>query len=343
MNLRATFLGLWLLAGLAHLPVHAQTVILQDAKDSSSKEAMQWLQRVALAAQKLSYSGTFVYRNGSQSETSRIVHVSSNGNQKEKLEVLDGSPREVIRHNDEITCYLPESRLKIIEQRSTRRIFPALLPVGLSGLGDRYVVRKGSRARIAGFDSQIVRLEPRDEWRYGHQFWIDIETGLLLKAELFDQRGEVLESMAFTELRIGEPANSIEALKSSYAQQSGAQDNWRTRQARMRDLRDDDRWRFAAELPGFYRQAAMSRQILQEGVEEVGEVMHWVYSDGLAALSVFISPLKSEAQALEVGLQSLGAISVMKRVINGHLLVVMGDLPAAAVQHFADGIAEADK
>lgn len=319
-----------LAAGLVSQSVLGQATIGQP-------EAMQWLQRVAGAARKLSYSGTFVYRNGSHSETSRIVHVASNGNQMEKLEVLDGSPREVTRYNDEVKCYLPESHLIIVEQRSTRRSFPALLPAGLAGLGDHYVVRKGSRMRVAGIDSQIIRLDPRDAWRYGHQFWIDPATGLLLKAVMYDERGEPLESLAFTELHIGEPA-SLDALKSSFANNATMKDSWRVRQAKMRDIRDDAPWLFRAELPGFRRQAAMVRDIPQASGAEAHEVLHWVYSDGLAALSVFISPLRGQSDVADIGAKSLGAISVMKRVVDGHLVVVMGDMPPAAIKYFADGV-----
>lgn len=296
-------------------------------------EGLQWLQRVSSAASRLSYSGTFVYRNGSRSETSRIVHLSSNGNQTEKLEVLDGSPREVIRHNEEVSCYLPESRLVIIEQRSVRRGFPALLSGGLAGLSDHYLIRKGSSARVAGFDSQLIRLEPRDAWRYGHQLWVDIGSGLLLKAEIVDARGDSLESMAFTDLRIGEPINP-EALKPSHA--ATAKDNWQIRQARLRDLRDDAPWVFRAELPGFRKQVALRRSMGKDGKDL--NMLHWVFSDGLVAMSVFISPLRAPSDAGEESLQSMGALSVMKRVVEGHQLVVMGDLPPAAIQVFAEGI-----
>ena len=64
---------LGLAASLFSPPILAQTALGQQ-------EALQWLQRVAGAAQTLSYSGTFVYRNASQSETSRVVHVVSEGN-----------------------------------------------------------------------------------------------------------------------------------------------------------------------------------------------------------------------------------------------------------------------
>jgi sigma-E factor negative regulatory protein RseB len=301
------------------------------------QEALQWLQRLAGAAQKLSYSGTFVYRSGNQSETSRIVHVASNGNPTEKLEVLDGSPREIVTQNDEVRCYLPESKLLIVEQRGTRRPFPALLPASLAGLGEHYSMRKGNRARVAGFDSQIIRLDSRDPWRYGRQFWVDPASGLLLKADMLDERGELLESFAFTELQIGAPA-SPDAVKSSYAGAASQTDAWRVRQAKSRDIRDDARWVFRAELPGFRRQAAMRRNIAQDAGKDAQEVLHWVYSDGLAAISVFIHPPRPQDGELEVGAHSLGAFSVMKRIVDGYQVVVMGDVPPAAVKRFAEGI-----
>jgi sigma-E factor negative regulatory protein RseB len=223
----------------------------------------------------------------------------------------------------------------IVEQRSARRTFPALLPASLAGLGEHYAVRKGDTARVAGFDSQIVRLEPRDPWRYGHQFWVERETGLLLKAELFDARGEVLESLAFTELRFGQPPGP-DALKSRHADAAG--NSWQVRQAKARDLRDPGQWLFRADLPGFRRQAAMQRNISGGDGADERVALHWVYSDGLAALSVFISPLRGNEAAIDDAVQARGAMSVLKRVIDGHLVVVMGDVPPASVRHFADGI-----
>lgn len=117
-----------LAAGSLSLGVQAQVAPGQG-------DALFWLQKVSTAARQLNYSGTFVFQNGTRSETSRIVHVASGGSQFEKLEVLDGSPREVIRHNDEVKCYLPEKRMVVIEQRSPRNSFPALLPASLAGLG----------------------------------------------------------------------------------------------------------------------------------------------------------------------------------------------------------------
>ncbi|MFN6961843.1 MAG: MucB/RseB C-terminal domain-containing protein [Rhodocyclaceae bacterium] len=296
-------------------------------------EGLQWLQRISQAAKTLSYSGTFVYRSGSRSETSRIVHLASQGRQSEKLEVLDGSPREVIRLDDEVSCYLPENRLVIIEQRSERRNFPALLADGLGNVHDYYLIRMAGNERIAGFDSQRIRLEPRDEWRYGHRLWVDPASGLLLRADIVDAQGAVLESMAFTDLHVGE-AVLPEALKSKY--EAVAKEGWRIRQARLSDLRDDVPWVFRSEVPGFRKLTALRRVFGNESNEAA--MLHWVFSDGLAAFSVFISPLPSPQERGEESFRTMGALSVAKRVLARHQIVVMGDLPPAAIQHFAAGI-----
>lgn len=326
-----------LLLALCGLTVHLFSGLLWGTAAAGQLEAQQWLQRVAGPAQKLSYTGTFVYRSGNQSETSRITHVARNGDQMERLVVLDGSPREVIRHNEEVKCYLPDSRLMIVEQRSARRTFPALLPVSLAGLGEHYVVSKGGRVRVAGFDAQLIRLEPRDALRHGRQFWIDTESGVLLRADILDDRGGPLESFAFTELHIGDPQGQ-EVLRSSFVDATDPKDAWQVRQVRARQIRDDGQWLFKGELPGFRRQVTMARDFPANSVSGTQEVIHWIYSDGLAAISVFISPLSGTADSNESGIQAMGAINVMKRMIDGHRIVVMGDVPASAIRRFAEGI-----
>src|SRR5437899_9579896 len=74
---------------------------------SDIKDAQNWLMKIQSAAQRLNYSGTFVYQQGSQVRTSRITHIAEGKNEIEKLEVLDGKQREYIRNNEEITCYVP--------------------------------------------------------------------------------------------------------------------------------------------------------------------------------------------------------------------------------------------
>ncbi|MBI2510241.1 MAG: siderophore-interacting protein, partial [Betaproteobacteria bacterium] len=134
---------------------------------------------MASASHRFNYTGTFIYRYGNnQAETSRIAHyVNSAGGEFEKLETLDGVPREVIRTNDQVTCYLPSTKTVIIEKRSGQR-FPAMLPEQLGPVTDNYTVRVAGIDRVAGYDCQVIVLEPRDKLRYGHQFCAETKSGL---------------------------------------------------------------------------------------------------------------------------------------------------------------------
>ncbi len=59
------------------------------------------------------------------------------------------------------------------------------------------------RGRVAGIETQAWVFEPKDGLRYGHKFWADPESGLLVKARIVDERNEVIEQFAFTEILIG--------------------------------------------------------------------------------------------------------------------------------------------
>lgn len=309
--------GVCCLALFLGLPVQAQ-----------QQDGLSWLGRVVTAAHKLNYSGTFVYRNHGQEETSRITHLVEGGEEFERLEVLDGSPREVIRTNDEVKCYLPESNILIIEKRSQGRGFPALFSASLSGLVEHYSIRKGPVSRVAERESQVIFLEPKDDLRYGQQLWIDMNTGLLLKIGLMNERNQAIETFAFTQIQIGGKIER-DALKSKFLTQSK---KWRVHYVRSTKSRAEDAaWQFKVQLPGFRKLAGMKYQLPSNNSEN----FHVVFSDGLAAISVFIEALPKKP---ELGMVSMGAINVYRRAAGDNLLVVMGEVPQATLKLLGDGI-----
>lgn len=290
-----------------------------------------WLEKMAAAAQKLNYTGTFTYQSGGNSETSRITHVVDASGEYERLEVLDGSPREIVRNNDEVKCYLPDDKMVIVEKRGQHKSFPALLPASVANLDEYYQVRLGEVARVAGFDSQLVILEPRDVLRYGHHFWADVNSGLLLKARMVNERNETIEQFAFNQLQIS-GAIDREALKPRFDTESR---NWRIHNARASlSLSAGSEWQFRTQLPGFRKSAGMKRQA-RAGRE--GEITHFVFTDGLASISVFVEPLSDRNEA-EKATYTVGAINVYKRVAGKHLLTILGEVPMASLMRLGDGM-----
>lgn len=297
-----------------------------------AEDGLTLLQRIAQGSRQLTYSGTFVYRSGGRVDTSHIAHSVVNGIELERIEALDGSPREVTRAGSEVKCFLPEEKLVIIENRSSQRRFPALLPAGLGSLPEFYDIRGGEQGRVAGVTSRAVFLQPRDDLRYGHEFWMDVASGLLLKANLLGARGETLESFAFTQVKIGGPLEH-EALKARFdSERVRVQQVWAT------ELKAEDMgWVFRSMLPGFRRVATMKRQTAPENPES----LHVVFSDGVASISVFIEPGGSAGEAEAVS--TVGPVNVYRRQMGEHRVLVMGEVPALAVRRLGDGIEQRRK
>lgn len=298
--------------------------------EQPAAEALQLLQKVASSAQKLTYTGVFVYQNGVRTETSRITRLIEDGDEYERLEVLDGSPREVVRRNDEVSCYLPDDKVLIVERRNARQFFPTLIPGNLAALTEHYLIRKGETARIAGVSSRLVIVEPKDGYRYGHQFWIEPNSGLLLKASLIGDGGKVLESFAFTEVKIGGPISRSMLQPRSESGTGG----WQVQRINSNELRaDDGQWAFRNPLPGFRRISGMKRKLRPDAPEST----QLIFSDGLAALSIFLEPLGGRSRE-EPSAFSVGAVNVYKRQVADHQVIVMGDVPVTALRYFGDGI-----
>lgn len=300
-----------------------------------SVDGVAWLDRIVAAAQKLNYSGTFTYSSGNHMETSRITHMVDASGEREKLEVLDGSPREVIRVNDEVKCYLPEERTVIIDQSVHRRAFPARLSDSLSSVTEYYRVRVGEMSRVAGRDSRLLALEPKDNLRYGHQLWADAVSGLLLRTRMVSDRGEAIEQFVFTDVTIGALVDK-EKLKPKFLSKAA---EWRIVNAKATDFPGDDgEWVFRSQLPG-YQQSTWMRRKLQT---DRPDAFHVVFSDGLAAISVFIEPLRPNHPE-RVGMFISGPFNVYKRIQGDFVLTLLGEVPPAALKLLGDGIEQRRK
>jgi len=294
------------------------------AAQAQSPETLGWLRKMYDASQKLSYSGTFVYQQGARSETSRITRYGAGD--IERLEVLDGMPREIVRTRGTVRCYLPDSKVVKVENRAADRTFPALLPEKVGELSRHYDISLGEARRIAGFDCQAILLKPKDNLRYGYRLYADAASGMLLKAMTVDAGGDTIEQFSFTQLSIGNVTRDM--VRPRHAAGSWRIDNADASPAHLAG------WSLSAELPGFRKIVELKRRLGES--RQAGQV---VYSDGLAAISVFIEPLDAARRdALRTGLASVGAIHIYTREVANHVVTVVGEAPAVSVQRIADAV-----
>ena len=297
------------------------------AETLEESEALRWLERIASAARDLNYAGTFVYQYGEQVESSRITHFVDATGEYERLETLDGPQREIIRNKDEILTYFADTRVVRREVRAARRSFPALLPEQLAGLNAHYQLRKIGLERVAGYDSQALVLEPRDGFRYGHKLWAEVRSGLLLKARMINEKHHIVEQFHFTQVQVNAPLTR-ESVKPSFPIPASPLPKGGVLVAPA-----ETGWMVRNQPAGFEKIMEMRRS--RPGGN--GEVVHLVYSDGLAAVSVFIEPVPDAGKFSE-GFAHQGGVNIYTRAMSGELITVLGEVPRVTVMQIGDSV-----
>jgi sigma-E factor negative regulatory protein RseB len=308
------------------LAAYASADQLQEA------DALAFLQKISGAARQLNYEGVFVYQHGEMVETSSIVHLVEGTAEHEKLATLDGPKREVIRNNDEVSSYYPEIRTMRIEKRAAKRTFPALPSELLSTIVEHYTVRRHVGERIAGFDTESVSLEPRDNLRYGHKFWSEIGSGLLLKARMVDGQNHTIEMFTFTQVKIGGKI-PLSAVQASYAAEH---DKWKVERLTNNDTKDGDGGWVMKNQPAGFRKVYEMRRPRPGGGPQL--LTHIVLTDGLAAVSVFIEPSSASKKMMPDGLTQHGAINIYTKTVGEQRVTVLGETPAATVTQIAGSL-----
>lgn len=327
--------------------------------DPFRQDDLNWLQTMAFAAHQTDYSGTFVYQYGGHVETSRITHIADRDGEHGRLESLDGPKREIIRSNGEVWCYLGGRKVRL-EQRQGGREFPALLPEQLTLLNENYVIRQAEEERVAGFNTHTILFQPKDNLRYAHKMWAHDDSGLLLKAEVLDERGGVIEQYAFTQLNIGGDIDRTWVVASQPNASFHGRDPHhhgrelhRSPNARAPDTRLPQSphpanrtpavisepspvvsgWQVDALPAGFKKIAEVRRQLPGRDYP----VIQMVFSDGLAGISVFIEKSDNDEDD-HPGLSSQGVIQVYSRLTDAHLVTVVGEVPPRAVMQVAESV-----
>ena len=302
----------------------AASMSVARASEAESSPGMALLQKMQEAARSLDYAGVYTYQQGSVVLSTRIVHVVDGTGERERISLLDGQPREYIRHNETTQCLLPEHKLVLVERRESER-FPALLFDAGERLPAHYDLRLVDEPeRVAGRDCQQLKLAPRDSQRYGYRFCADKETGLPLRAQTVGPEG-VLIQIVFNTLEVGADVTA-EALNPAWNIK-----DWKVVEVPVEEVNlAAEGWRIPLP-PGYQPLTQMARHMKADR-----RVKQLVASDGLSTISVFIEAY-SEAggQPREFGLVREGAMNVYRKRIGDHWLTVLGEVPADTVRDLA--------
>jgi len=301
--------------------------------DPLLNDKADWLETMAFAAHQTDYSGTFVYQDGmgGHVQVSRITHVSDANGEHERLEGLNGSRREIVSSNNQIWLFTGDRKVRIDKQHG-QIIFPALLPEQITALKENYLVTQTEEDRVAGYHAHVVVFQPRDNLRYTHKMWAHSESGLFLKAVVLDEHSRVIEQYAFTDLMIGGNIDRAWIQPNRLAPSSIRANQAPPVTSSPETIKRND-WQVDALPIGFKKIHEICRPMREGKIP----VTHLVFSDGLAAISVFIEDL-GDREEVNSGLSSQGAIQIYSRVSGDKLITVVGEVPPRTVIQVADSV-----
>jgi sigma-E factor negative regulatory protein RseB len=330
------------------LPCALVGALLASVPALGADDPREWLEKMNKALSTRNYDGTFFHISGGRVETMRIVHRVRSGRVTERLQSLDGSGREFVRANDELTCYLPDQHTVLVEPRQDRGPFLGSLPQFDANVRDFYNVEALPATQILGRAVKGIAVNPKDQFRFGYRLWLDEKTAMPLKTQLCDSHGQVIEQIYFARLEMPENipdsdlAPTVRTDGMRWVRQGPSIDNASAALAAYR----------ASQLPPGFRLTIQGAQTLGDASSPAS---HLVYSDGLATVSVFVEeqsvsasgitpPSDPQAQAQATpqapmqGLARVGSGYAFSTVVQGHQVTAVGEVPAQTVEFIAHSV-----
>jgi sigma-E factor negative regulatory protein RseB len=290
-------------------------------------EAYAWLERMSAAMSQMNYQGTFVYVQDGDVQTMRITHVAEGGDLRERLVSISGLPREVVRDSSGVRWISGKDRAALADPAVNRPIFFDLPLSDAAQASDSYDFRLRAGDRIAGHSAQRLDIEPRDHFRYGYSLWLEAQSGLLLQWQVNGGNGDLLARLMFTDLKMGSEVDR-EELRSATGLEPVPSDL----PPEGRAPRRAPAWAPDRLPPGFHLASHRAPD-----VDPGGWFEHLVYSDGIAAVSVYVESIERRPRVAP-GLSRMGTTHAFSRAVNGMFVTVVGDVPEATVKLIGDAV-----
>jgi sigma-E factor negative regulatory protein RseB len=307
-------------------------LVAGDAGAASSPEALDWVKRASQAVDEHSFVADVVYEQGTHIEALRLWRdAGREGRSRERLMTLSGPPREILRH-ESTTTYIAPGATDAIEQRYAHRSVRLPRPESVSRLENAYILNREGADRVAGRKAERIRLIPRDDRRYGHLLWIDHGTGVVLRADVLADEGQPVERFMVVDLRFRETLEQAQLEPAL----SGSGASFK-RIAPAEPVAGSgpglhDEWSVETPPTGFTLEA--DRQQPLPGHDQ--PVRHLLYTDGMASISVYLRQ-RDAAERLE-GAMTMGGVNIHARVHGDTQILVVGQVPAATVEHMATAL-----
>lgn len=293
-------------------------------------QVRQWLEKMSAAERYLNFEGNFIYINGPKVETMSIVHSFDEFGERERVSTITGKDKELVMDDQNQFYVVPEKNLVLMGARaaSSEQLVPSF-----SADNPNYEYFLEGVELVADYDCQVVSIVPRDSYRYGYRLCLEKETGLMLKSQVLDKAGQPKEQMVFTRLTL---PDSVSTADLQVSMRGPGFEVFHPDVVENGSSELNEGW-LVGDLPAGLRVVNVRNRRIPDGAV----VQHLVLDDGVATVSVFISPAPGsvhDGSNSPGAVVRSGALNVLSSLYEDWRVTVMGAVPAVTLRSVAEAI-----
>ncbi|MBE7215336.1 MucB/RseB C-terminal domain-containing protein [Shewanella benthica] len=285
--------------------------------------AKAWLENMSQALREQEFKMSLIQLQADHIRPLVYIHGKIEDQEVAFLEHLNGPPKNAVRVGTTVTFIEHDQPAYSVRANRIQGILPPAFAANISKLESGYQFVLGGRSRLAGRPSQLVRIIPNDNFRYGYQVWLDMESYLPLRYDMLTQDKQLLEQILVVELLVLDAPPAI--LTEAYKQEWPA--------VASQSKRDDgDNWTFNWLPEGFEILVKDSHRLMgsHEAVEYIA------LSDGMANISVYVARVGDTKMPQE--LVTRNGLSLATEVVGNFEVVAVGKVPTETLTRVAKSI-----
>ncbi|SMB79810.1 sigma E regulatory protein, MucB/RseB [Pasteurella testudinis DSM 23072] len=315
----------------ANAQQHDQTSPLQSGELQQNPALpdtlLNTLQQMAQAWRDDNYDIAFIQILPTQVNSYQYRHVFANQRHYAQLSTLDGGQQEIVQRDNVISYYSNSYQPFSIKGAYILDNIPGVVYADYQQLQHHYDFIDAGKARIADRIAQVIRLLPKDDFRYQYVLWLDEQTHLLLRSDMLDRNSELLEQ--FRVIAVQQDT----ALQQETQKLTTLLDQLNLPpliNVQGDEVAAETTWRLAWLPPGF-------KSVKHERYQtEIGALESVMFSDGLFSFSLYINE-NIEENLGEHYWQQAGN-TIYSETLNNREITLIGQIPLATAKRIVKDV-----
>ncbi|CWX09636.1 TPA: sigma-E factor regulatory protein RseB [Haemophilus influenzae] len=299
------------------------SLLLSSIASAEELSAKQSLDKMTQALNNLNYEIAFVQTTPANMDSFRYRHIKQDNKTYAQLVTLDGHQQEIIQRDNLVSYFQPNAQAFTLNSSNIVDAMPAVVRANFDKLSSDYDFVKLGKDRVAGRFADTIRIVPKDDFRYQYLVFVDEENGLLLRGDMLDREGKLLDQFRVVTLYIDDRLRGLTdyinkvslppLLKESKNEQSS-----------------DITWS-AGWLPQGFSLIRYTQEILENEIIDSA-----LYSDGLFTFTLFVPNVSSND--LPENTWKQGAYTIYSEVIGGKEITFIGQLPISTAKRIVQEV-----